>query len=324
MVLRVPFVRWARIKNPSPTSPRAALFCLQTAEGTKVSCALAIRGPTNRITYTAFGAFLDEYRQILPLGAVTQWRFSSMFAQWLDGLLYHSFLLCTEEGVSNAWHLNCVAAASSCQKLPNGLRACFPADGASTWIILRHGFRAWPVEVINFEFREGWDTFRDDHALRPEFKLIMSCERKWIFHTTILNENDQELVYHCIPVMVFSCALANLRTACLPSAIAKHRTMLKFGFWYLPGQILRLECEAHLNEVFGVFALEDIVIHMANRTWEIKVQDLKLDVTEFDQFWHALDMELLDYLLIIMLPNAEFQVIVFDTSDEIEKICAWF
>ncbi|KAI8531347.1 hypothetical protein RHMOL_Rhmol11G0129500 [Rhododendron molle] len=291
MVLRVPFVRWARIKNPSPTSPRAALLYLQTAEGTKVSCALAIRGPKNRITYTAFGAFLDEYRQILPLGAVTQWRFSSMFAQWLDGLLYHSFLLCTEEGVSNAWHLNCVAAASSCQKLPNGLRACFPADGASTWIIHRHGFRAWLVEVINFEFCEGWDTFRDDHALRPEFKLIMS---------------------------------SNLRTACLPSAIAKHRTMLKFGFWYLPGQILRLECEARLNKVFGVFALEDIVIHMANRTWEIKVQDLKLDVTEFDQFWHALDMELLDYLLIIMLPDAEFQVIVFDTSDEIEKICAWF
>ncbi|KAG5565708.1 hypothetical protein RHGRI_001578 [Rhododendron griersonianum] len=293
MVLRAPFVRWARIKNPSPTSPRTALFYLQTAEGNKVSCALAIRGPTNRITYTAFGVFLDEYHEILPLGGIVQWRFSSMFAQWLDGLLYHSFLLCSEKGVGNAWHLNYVVPASSAQKLPNGLCAYFPANGESTWIVLRHGFRAWPVEVINFEFGEGWDNFRDIHALRPEFKLVMSCE-------------------------------LNLHTACLPSAIAKQQTMLKFGFWYLPGQTLRLECEARLNEVFQVFDLEDMVIHMADRSWEIKIQNLKLDVAEFNQFWSALDMEFLDYLLIILLPNAEFQVIVFDTSDEIEKIYAWF
>ncbi|XP_058190177.1 uncharacterized protein LOC131307591 [Rhododendron vialii] len=328
MVLRAPFVRWARIKNPSPTSPRAALFYLQTAAGKKVSCALAVRGPTNRITYKAFGAFLDEYHQILPLGGVAQWRFSSIFSQWLDGLLYHSFLLCSEEGVANAWHLNYVVPADSAQKLPKGLRAYFPADGASTWIVLRHGFRAWPVEVIDFEFRKGWDTFREVHALCAEFKVIMSCERKWIFHTAIFNENDRELVFpwsgpnpqwqefHVPPV--------NLQTACLPSTIAKQQAMLKFGFWYLLGQKLHLECEARLNEVFHTFDLEDMVIHMADRTWEIKIQDLKLDVTEFDQFWSALNMPLLDYLLIIMLPNAEFQVIVFDTDNEIEKIYTWF
>lgn len=71
--------------------------------------------------------------------------------------------------------------------------------------------------------------------------------------------------------------------------------------------------------MFHVFDLEDMVIHMADRTWEIAIQDLKLDAAEFDQFWAALNMELLDYLLIIMLRNAEFQVIAFDTNDEIEK-----
>ncbi|KAI8567654.1 hypothetical protein RHMOL_Rhmol02G0138600 [Rhododendron molle] len=214
MVLRASFVRWAHVKNPSPASPRATLFYLQTVEGRKVACALAIRGPTNRITYTAFGAFLDEYHQILPLSDVVQWRFSSIFAQWLNGLLYHSFLLCSEE--------------------------------------------------------------------------------------------------------------VNLHTAFLLSAIAKQQIMLKFGFWYLPGQTLRLECKARLNEVFHIFDLEDMVIHMANRTWEIKIQELKLDVAKFEEFWHALVMELLDYLLIIMLSNVEFQVIIFDTNDEIEKIYAWF
>ncbi|KAF7129346.1 hypothetical protein RHSIM_Rhsim10G0059000 [Rhododendron simsii] len=324
MVLRAPFVRWACIKNPSPTSPRAALFYLETAEGNRVSCALAIRGPTNRITYTALGAFVDEYHEILPLGGVVRWRFRSIFGQWLDGLLYHSFLLCSEEGVNNAWHLNYVVPAETA-KWPSCL---LPADGTSTWIVLRHGFRAWPVEIINFEFCEGWDTFCKVHALHVEFKVIMSCERKWIFHTAIIDQNDRELVFqwsgpnpqwrefHAPPV--------NLRTACLPSAVAKQQTMLKFGFWYLPGQMLRVECEALLNEVFHVFDLEDMVIHMADRTWEIKIQDLKLDVAEFEQFWSALNMQLLDYLLIIMLPNAEFQVIVFDTDNEIEKMYAWF
>ncbi|KAI8572005.1 hypothetical protein RHMOL_Rhmol01G0165100 [Rhododendron molle] len=84
------------------------------------------------------------------------------------------------------------------------------------------------------------------------------------------------------------------------------------------------ECEARLNEGFHVFDLEDMVIHMACSTWEIKIQDLKVDVAEFDQFWAALNMELLDYLLIIILPNAEFQVNVFNTNDEIENIYAWF
>ncbi|XP_058215858.1 uncharacterized protein LOC131326953 [Rhododendron vialii] len=188
MVLRAPFVRWACIKNSLLTSPRVALFYLQTAAGNKVSCALAIRGPTNRITYTAFGAFLDEYYEILPLGGVVQWRFSSIFSQWLDGLLYHSFLLCNEEGVANAWHLNYVVPVGSAQvcvclcfthtflftesivfviknshfgfrNYQKAFVLTFLANGASTWIVLRHEFRAWPVEVIDFKFRKRWGYY---------------------------------------------------------------------------------------------------------------------------------------------------------------------
>lgn len=67
-----------------------------------------------------------------------------------------------------------------------------------------------------------------------------------------------------------------------------------------------------------------MVIHMANRTWEVAIHNLQLDVDEFNQFWNALNMELLDYLFIIMLLTAEFYVVVFDTTDEIEKIYTWF
>lgn len=63
---------------------------------------------------------------------------------------------------------------------------------------------------------------------------------------------------------------------------------------------------------------------MGNRAWEVAIQNLKLDVDEFSEFWNALKMELLDYILIIMLPTIEFYVIVFDTSNEAEKVYSWF
>lgn len=67
-----------------------------------------------------------------------------------------------------------------------------------------------------------------------------------------------------------------------------------------------------------------MVIHMGNRTWEVAIHNLQLDVDEFNEFWNALDMELLDYLVIIMLPTTEFCSVVFDTTNEIEKIYTWF
>lgn len=76
--------------------------------------------------------------------------------------------------------------------------------------------------------------------------------------------------------------------------------------------------------MFEVFDLEDMIIHMGNRTWEVAIQNLKLDVDEFNEFWNALNMELLDYILIIMLPTAEFYAVVFDTSNEAEKVYSWF
>lgn len=81
------------------------------------------------------------------------------------------------------------------QKLPIAFRKYFPGNGASTWIVLRHGFRAWPVEVVDFELHEGWDTFREVHHLATEFKVAMSCECKWIFHTALFDESDRELVF---------------------------------------------------------------------------------------------------------------------------------
>lgn len=108
MILCAPFVRWGCVQNPHITSPRATLFYLENAQGEKFSCALAIRGPKNRITYKAFDSFLDDYCEILPLGNAKQWRFRAMLAQWMDGIIYHSFLWCSKQGIDLFSDIFCV------------------------------------------------------------------------------------------------------------------------------------------------------------------------------------------------------------------------
>lgn len=65
-----------------------------------------------------------------------------------------------------------------------------------TWIWIAHGYRIWPVEVVDQRFCDGWDKFCDVHKLKPGYKVIFTCERRWIFHTIIMDENDVEVQFH--------------------------------------------------------------------------------------------------------------------------------
>ncbi|KAI8546050.1 hypothetical protein RHMOL_Rhmol07G0085800 [Rhododendron molle] len=73
----------------------------------------------------------------------------------------------------------------SLQRLPHGLHQYFDANGSSTWVLPRRGMKAWPLEIVNHQFREGWDSFREAHELQVDYKLIQRCEHKWIFYTII-------------------------------------------------------------------------------------------------------------------------------------------
>lgn len=108
MILHAPFVRRGHVQNPHIASPRTTLFYLENAQGEKFSCALAVRGPKNRVTYKAFDSFLDDYCEILPLGNAKQWRFRAMLAQWMDGIIYHSFLWCSKQGIDLFFRIFCI------------------------------------------------------------------------------------------------------------------------------------------------------------------------------------------------------------------------
>ncbi|KAI8572241.1 hypothetical protein RHMOL_Rhmol01G0182500 [Rhododendron molle] len=84
---------------------------------------------------------------------------------------------------------------SSPQSLPHLLLQYLHADGSTTWILLRHGSRVWPVEVINHRFGDGWDTFRSVHGLGVDYRIILAWEHKWIFHSIMFDRQDRELVF---------------------------------------------------------------------------------------------------------------------------------
>ncbi|KAG5528243.1 hypothetical protein RHGRI_028988 [Rhododendron griersonianum] len=135
MVVHVPFVLWVCVKNEFLISSRAALYCLETAGGEKVICGLAIRGERNRMTYKPSDYFIEEYCEIFPLGVVAEWNFSCQLGVWLDSIVYHSFVRYNQE-----------------------------VNGASTWIVLRHGFKAWPVGV-NHELAKAGILFVDKEGM---------------------------------------------------------------------------------------------------------------------------------------------------------------
>lgn len=83
------------------------------------------------------------------------------------------------------------------------------------------------------------------------------------------------------------------------------------------------EFEGRLNFVLTDTHLKQIIIRMASRTWIIKVQDLQLNAAHFHEFILALDLCFLDYIMVIVSPAVELQVVIFDMEDA-ERIYGWF
>ncbi|KAF7152354.1 hypothetical protein RHSIM_Rhsim01G0171000 [Rhododendron simsii] len=187
-------------------------------------------------------------------------------------------------------------------RLPRGLRRYFDANGSSTWVLLRHGLKAWPVEIVNHEFREVWESFRAAHDLHVDYKLILACEHKWIFLTIMFDRDGQELVFAWSGPNAHYQDLhppsGNLCIASLPS-----------------------EFELGLNKPLG---LEQMVIRMANRTWTIPIENLYLNVEAFNQFVDAPNLQFLDYLMVLVLHTVIFEVVIFHGHNDSERIYNWF
>ncbi|KAG5521715.1 hypothetical protein RHGRI_034062 [Rhododendron griersonianum] len=70
--------------------------------------------------------------------------------------------------------------------------------------------------------------------------------------------------------------------------------------------LISLEFELRLKQVFCIYDIEEMVIRMADRVWTVPIDDLCLDAQIFSNFVAALQLQFLDYLLVIMLSTVEF------------------
>ncbi|KAG5531870.1 hypothetical protein RHGRI_026471 [Rhododendron griersonianum] len=187
----------------------------------------------------------------------------------IDGIIYHSFLWYSEEGVDHCWSLSYVD----------------PLD---------------VPQVVGRRFGNGWSTFRKLHGLKTEYKFVLAVERKWIFHGVFLNQNDREMVFDWTGPNLqwrdLHPPLRNLCTSCSHSVVSAAQSVLKFGHLHLLGRQLRHEFELRRKEVFWVYDREEMVIRMGNRAWAVPIDDLHLDAQRFAHFIGVLQLEFPDYL----------------------------
>lgn len=93
MAINAPFIQWAFVYQQSKLSPKRAVFYLETSDGQmEVVAAIVINGSATP-TFKASPRFLQLFREILPTGGASEWSCEKDFLEWLEAIIYHSFLI---------------------------------------------------------------------------------------------------------------------------------------------------------------------------------------------------------------------------------------
>ncbi|KAI8555348.1 hypothetical protein RHMOL_Rhmol05G0168000 [Rhododendron molle] len=192
MVVRVPFHRWVHVRHRSPQAVHGGFYCLLPIQGRRVIAPVARYRHPGQLEYKAFSVFVREYGEMLGLGENLVWAVRNDLVKWSDALVHNSFIRHSIPGVERCWYIK---QMSQLYLLPQGLRACFGGISRTTWILIRHRCKAWPIQVVDAVMRNGWREFRTTHAMTTNYKLILTCERRWIFNSIILDQNDVEVSY---------------------------------------------------------------------------------------------------------------------------------
>ncbi|KAI8567151.1 hypothetical protein RHMOL_Rhmol02G0097900 [Rhododendron molle] len=331
MVLRVPFRRWMHVKYRNPQPLHGGFYCLLPVQGERVVAAVARYRHPGQLEYKAFSIFVREYADILGLGDNLIWAARDDLVKLLDALVHNSFMRHSTSGVERCWyikHMSQLYVYAPTTLLPAGLRTSFEGIGRTTWILIKHGCKAWPIRVVDGVMQNGWREFRTAHAITTNYRLILACQRKWIFNAIILDQNGVEVSYDWTMLLnehwrQFHDLQGYFVTACLPSTIQQNLPLMKSGYWYMP-QTNHLEDFQHrLQAVLHDLNLEVISVRMGNRTWSISINNGHLNGAMFNQFLDALQLQLYDYVLIVILPNLDVRVVILDHANDRERIYEW-
>lgn len=52
-------------------------------------------------------------------------------------------------------------------------------ESGDYWVLLKSGWRVFPVRVVNNKIDKGWAEFWTTRNLRPKLRLLFGAERKW-------------------------------------------------------------------------------------------------------------------------------------------------
>ncbi|KAG5536256.1 hypothetical protein RHGRI_023888 [Rhododendron griersonianum] len=331
MVLRVPFRRWVLVNHRNPQPVHGGFYCLLPIQGRRVVAAVTRYQRSVQLEYKAFSIFVREYRDILGLGDNLIWTIRDDLVKWLDALVHNSFIRHSTPGVERCWyikHMSQLYVFAPTMLLPQGLRASFEGIGRTTWILIRHGCKSWPIQVVDGVMRRGWREFRTSHAMTTNYKLILTCERKWIFNAIILDQNDVEVSYDWTMLLnehwrELHGLQGNFVTAYQPSTIQQNLPLMKSGYWCMPQTIHLRDFQSRVQSVLEDLNLEVISVRMGNRTWSITVDNGHLNGAMFNQLLDALQLQLYDYVFITMLPNLDVRVVVLDATNDRERIYDW-
>ncbi|XP_058223948.1 uncharacterized protein LOC131333440 [Rhododendron vialii] len=230
-------------------------------------------------------------------------------------------------GVGRCWyikHMSQLHVFAPTMLLPDGLRSSFEGISRTIWILIKRECKVWPIQVVNAVMQKGWHEFHTTHALTTNYKLILACERRWIFNAIILDQNDVEVSYDWTMLLnehwrTFHAFEGNFITACLPSTIQHNLPLMKSGYWCNPHTNYLREFQTRLQPVLEDLNLQLISVQMGNRTWSISVDNAQLNAAMFNIVLDALQLQLYDYVLIIMLPNLDVRELSFWILQIIEK-----
>ncbi|KAH7863857.1 hypothetical protein Vadar_022783 [Vaccinium darrowii] len=328
MAVQEPFVRWLFVKHPLKFCRNGGFFYMETGRGDRVIVAAAVDNGANHLYFRASSTFVAYYRGILPLGNVFRWDFRKDVVAWLNSVVYHSFVRYSEQHVGRCWFVLDVPGPefTGPTRIPSGLAHVFQGQGVGKWILLKHGNKTWSVFVCDNELTCGWEEFCDAHDLRVNYKVVIGCERRWVFEVFVLDDTNISVVYPWSRADHGWQALlplpGNIVSSCLPSALERQQLDLKFMLLVTPDVDYLMELQNCVSQLFRDTGMQEIKIRMGTRAWIVPFVDGGLDSVILGQFVAALELDVFDSVFVTVSPTLELQVIVFD-DDNVERAYEW-
>ncbi|KAG5557458.1 hypothetical protein RHGRI_007635 [Rhododendron griersonianum] len=324
-IIDFPFVRCFPKHNRRTDRTAGSVYYLANYAGDIEKVAFSLLADDNTVVYKACADFREKY-YVFPIGSTRVWNSEEAMLTYADKMIWFSFLFRSRE--SMYYDLLDMFLPDWDERFGNESKS-------SLWILLRNQGKIWLVHVIHNQFGEGWADFWDSHKLRRGFKIIFGCERSWIFDVVVLMINLEPLYYDwstithefqeasIMPFVIDDLGTPrHLRTSCFPSMMSTKERIMQFGYDCGSGKCIFKVFGKRFRDFCHDARVDEVFIQMRNKRWAVPRINNRIDRASLALFFNALNLQSLDFLLVIAFDAKDMNVIVF-TADGIERVYHW-